>query len=222
MSMTIRLTLLLLLTSVSSPATAQRPSDCGSDSVLTGHKAYSRFALLLFDYQTLAFEGGRISRVPALPAELVGLRHKIPVIGIYEAPHDFGSITFRHATSADTLFDATIVHRGRGGIRVPTSLADSQALVAAPGPLQDPEEIAVFWTEQVERIRAGTPLRTKAPEAVKAAQALGSIYGFGGKQYEAGAYLYAPAVGVFDPEIARWVVMLHAREREPVCRPRTQ
>jgi hypothetical protein len=162
-------------------------------------------AVLVSDYQTYEFERGALNFYPLCVSCDVD---SLPFAVEYVPPGDFGGITFSYTETADTLLHGTIIWLGTGALDRPVNFQsrdqfrDLDSVAAAPAaseyfniiPLLDPAEF-----------------EAQADTAWAHVERLDIVHQFASREYRIAFYLYAPAVGVFDPNEAKWIIFLYRR-----------
>jgi len=164
---------------------------------------YSTIVTLVVDYQTYAFEGGNISyysNIECNPDTLV-LYH------VREPSNDFGSITFTLSPSTDTIFYATIVWDGLGKISHPESFNNQYPFVYSGTSISKPSGIN-YYNENGYPLQ-DTDLMARADSAWESIDSLVIANLFSVYNFKAGIYFYPPAIGIFDPEEAKWIIFLY-------------
>ncbi len=182
-------------------------------------------ATVRFDYQSYRALGFQISCHPTAPPDIKqafataeadtklqlaeSLTEKAPKddFVFYRAPIDFGGVAVVSARSGLTVFGAGIVWDGHGDILYPTTFRPASRL--GPG----------CGSKKFDVAARGFDLRSKASldafdigKAIDAANGtvLPEAMAQGGHLRDAMVLLYPPAVGLFDPKSAEWVVVLNS------------
>lgn len=175
------------------------------DTIL--HPGQVNVATLVVDYQTHYYEGGNMAHYNC--SSCTG--DSIPLNILYESPMDFGRITFRLNPSLDTIFDGTIVWMGLGQIMYPQTFGTNAPFnYSASSVVNIPNDLVYLRID-------GQPL-TNSNDIEGANQAWSSISDLGITEiysmygFKAAVYLYAPSVGLFDPDPAKWIIFLYQNE----------
>lgn len=159
-------------------------------------------AVLIVDYDSLVFEGGNMSYYPKCTC----LVDSLPFVPHFVSPGDFGSIAFTLEHTGDTIFDATIVWMGTGGISFPTDFSLQWPFLYSDLVVPKPQLGYFDWTGQITN---DPVIIQKADSAWDVVDSLIITSFFADYTYKAGIYLYPPTVGMFDPSVAKWVVFLY-------------
>lgn len=162
-------------------------------------------AVLVSDYQTYEFEQGALNYYPLCVSCDVD---SLPFAVDFVPPGDFGGITFSYTETADTLLHGTIIWLGKGAIDRPDNFKPRDQFreldSAAAGPVSV-EYFNIFPALEAAEFEA------RADTAWAHVSRLDIVREFATREYRAAVYLYAPAVGVFDPGEARWIIFLYRR-----------
>jgi hypothetical protein len=161
-------------------------------------------AILLVDYQSYEFEEGNLSFYP--PCESCDA-DSLPFLVIFSDTWDyFANISFLYTETGDTLFYATVIWDGQGEIHYPDEFLLANSFKTKTSPAQEPVSIQYFsiYPDMPE-----STFHQKADSAWTAVINLDIVHDFAREDYRTGIYLYPPSVGVFLPEVARWVVFLY-------------
>jgi hypothetical protein len=202
---------ILFLLALSIAATA-----CDDTSLSTGQTKWiikpgaMSLAVLVSDYLSYSFEMAALDYYPTCDGcDDAGLPFSIRL----RAPYDFGDITFEYTATGDTLFYGTIIWLGTGGIGYPREFTPAGEFESAADPPEDPASIEYFnITPQMD----DEIFKARADSAWQEVRDLDIVGEFAKGQYRAGIYLYAPAVGVFDPGAARWIIFLERQKPLPM------
>jgi len=165
----------------------------------------ANFAFLKVDYNTYEFEGGYFTKFPYQEGYD---REYIPFTIIYNSPIDYGNIAFLYAASSDTIFSADIWWSGTGQITFPDSMEDASRFSFDSTNVNSP--FSISYINYVDEI----PDSVFGPKADSAWQSIRKISVL--KQFietesvfRVGLYLYAPTVGAFNPDVAKWIIFLY-------------
>jgi hypothetical protein len=176
---------------------------CQYDTLLKPQ--FINLATLVVDFDSYQFEGGTFSYYKKC---IDCSNDSLPFVVDFHAPGDFGGITFKIASTFDTIFNGSIMWMGAGKIYYPDSfyigypftLTDS---IAENGTTEyfdwDGSKISIEDTFLI-------PLADSAWESVNKIE-ISNI--FSEKNYRKGIFLYAPSVGAFDPSLAKWIIFLY-------------
>ena len=163
----------------------------------------ARVAVLLVGYQDYELAGGHVTSYPLTAAFALGYPYAVLA---FTGPPSGGVITLRQTVTADTLFRATIIRDGRGEILYPQHFLPADSFGVAERRISEPRFINVIEGPEAEAKRAWEAVRNLDVAARFAGDSV---------PYEVAIYLYKPTVGYvpgvgpFDPESARWIVVLH-------------
>ncbi len=158
---------------------------------------------LIVDYDNPQFEGGNLAYYDCPSC----INDSLPFIVDYHEPGDFGSMTFLLNPTEDTLFHGSMIWMGQGQIYYPNNFS-----VESPFMIQDdiigmPEDVQCYdmnghkiTDPQFMNAAQNAWYEVNRLEVVE----LAAEYGF-----KTAMYLYAPAVGAFDPGSAKWVVFMY-------------
>ena len=165
----------------------------------------ANFAFLVVDFNTLSFEGGYFTKFPYQSGYDTTV---IPLNVVYNPPFDYGNITFTYLATNDTVFAGDIWWAGQGHITFPDTIDNSSQFTY--------DSIMVISPFYISYFNYGNALedslfRQKADSAWMSIKKLSILKVFAeqGNVFRVGVYLYAPAVGVFNPDVAKWIVFLY-------------
>lgn len=165
----------------------------------------ANFAFLVVDFNTYDFEGGYFTKFDYYPGyDIAG----IPFSIVYNPPIDSGDILFTYSATNDTIFAASIWWMGQGQILFPDSIDDASLFTYDSTIMINPFTIAYLnYVGEIE----DSVFRQKADSAWLSVIKLLILKSFNaqGSVFRVGLYLYAPAVGMFVPEVAKWIVFLY-------------
>jgi hypothetical protein len=165
----------------------------------------ANFAFLLVDYNSLRFEGGFFTKFKYYPEYD---RYKIPFDIVYNAPADYGNILFTYSPTKDTIFAADIWWAGCGSITYPkvTDAADQFTFDSSSIVRPYTIEYLQYMPEISNEIYI-----IKADSVWSSIKKLSILKEFNKMEnvFRVGLYLYAPAEGVFRPEVAKWIIFLY-------------
>lgn len=184
-------------------------SGCGSEDIGAPQVPSSRWvlspdsanvAILQFQSQTYAFEGGILRRFPLCQSCDAD---SLPLAYTWMPAGDFGWELFRYVGTQDTVFYGTTVFMGQGKMIVPSTLLPPASFQVVSGALGPPLSVRYF-----------RPSRPTGPAeaAWAAAQTLDITREFSRRAYRVGVFYYAPdAMGNFAVE--KWIIFLYAGHR---------
>lgn len=167
-------------------------------------------AILVSDYSSGTFERGTIDYYPACDG---CDDDTLPVTIRYNPPGDFGDITFEYSATGDTLFHGTIIWMGTGGMEYPREFIPADEFESLPDTPPAPLSIEYF---NIAPAFEEETFKQQATLAWNRVRNLDIVNEFAQGEYRVGIYLYAPAVGLFNPEAAKWIIFLHAQKRIPL------
>jgi hypothetical protein len=159
-------------------------------------------AILVVDYQSYVFEGGYFSRYPIC---ISCDQDSLPFVITSAVPADLGSVTIQYAPTGDTLFFATIIWAGKGRILFPDTLFPPEMFQELPTMVAKPstvEYLEKLWLDSSTVI-------AKTDSVWFAVQSLDITNDFALHPFRVGFYFYAPAIGEFDPNPAKWIIFLY-------------
>lgn len=166
-------------------------------------------AILIVDFNTYQFEGGTINYNDLCDScDTDSLPFSIDFI----YPCDFGSIAFKYTHTGDTLFFATTVWHGMGQIIYPDTFLSPNSFRISQNSIIDPSSIEYFFYDPITLFLADSTLKVKADSAWNSVKHLDITMEFSNNQYRVGIYLYPPSVGLFIPDLAKWIIFLYCRK----------
>ncbi len=160
-------------------------------------------ATLIVDFETYEFEGGDISYYSCANCST----DSIPFTIDYQAPCDFGGVTFTLSSTQETVFDATIVWMGLGYILYPNSFGLSAPFINANRLTTKPSDLKYIYAHGSEIVDANEILA--ADSAWNSIDSLEITNLFAENGFEATILLYTPTVGLFNPAVAKWIIFLY-------------
>ncbi|MCW8809650.1 MAG: T9SS type A sorting domain-containing protein, partial [Ignavibacteriaceae bacterium] len=165
----------------------------------------ANFAFLKVNFNTYDFEGGYFTKFDYHPGfDLTG----IPFSIVYNPPLDTGDILFAYSATNDTIFAASIWWLGQGQILFPDSIDDASQFTYDSSITINPFTIDYYnYVEEIE----DSVFHQKADSAWLSIKQLSILEKFDtlGSVFRVGLYLYAPAVGSFNPDVAKWIIFLY-------------
>ncbi len=167
----------------------------------------ANFAFLSVDFDSYNFEGGYFTKYNYISGLAL---QNIPLSIVYNSPTDYGNISFAYsANPTDTIFAADIWWAGQGHITFPNKIDSASQFTYDSTAVGNPMSISYFnyMNELPDSV-----LHEKADsawESVKKLSILKTFHDFG-NVFRVGLYLYAPAVGQFRPEVAKWIIFLYS------------
>ncbi|MCX6258238.1 MAG: T9SS type A sorting domain-containing protein [Bacteroidia bacterium] len=174
---------------------------CQADTIIK--HGYANIATLMVDYDTYAFMGGNISYYSCPDC----MNDSLPFSAYFNPPLDFGDITFELASTSDTIFNATIIWMGTGQIYHPTSFTQNSPFSLSDDTIAKPSDTRYIGENGV--ITNDSVFKQKADSAWNAIDTLNITKYFSDYIFKAGIYLYPPTVGMFNPQVAKWIVFLY-------------
>ena len=160
-------------------------------------------AVLVLDYLTYTFEGGNLAYYE--PCDGCD-SDSLPFTVDFKPTWDFASILFTYKATGDTLFWAEIIWHGGGQILYPVAFTPADSFctlsdsIAEPA---DPERFQFYPTLPPEE------LITKTDSTWAAVSTLDIVHAFAEGDFKVAYYFYPPAVGAFNPAVAKWIVFLY-------------
>lgn len=189
---------------------------CDDTSVSAGNTRWiikpgaMSLAVLVCDYLSNTFEEAALDYYPACDGcDSAGLPFSVR----FNPPGDFGDISFQYTAGGDTLFAGTIIWLGAGQITYPGDFFPASEFETAAVPARDPMSVEYF--NIYPKLNEET-FETQADFSWNRVKDLDIVAEFAKDDYRVGIYLYAPSVGVFNPELAKWIIFLHRQKQIPV------
>lgn len=161
-------------------------------------------ATLKVDYETYEFEGGHIEHYNCSNCP----KDNMPFTVNYQPPGDFGRIIFRLSPTLDTVFDGTIIWLGQGKITHPNAFNTQSPFKDTTTQVKQPNNLR-YLKKGYQVMTNDSLFQSKADSAWQAIDSLAITNRFRTEGFRAGAYLYTPAVGAFDPGPAKWIIFLY-------------
>jgi hypothetical protein len=169
------------------------------DTILHPNKV--NLLTVAIDYEDYSFSGASMNYYDG-----IGCTHdSLPVIVQYEAPMDFGSMTFSLDPSQETFFNGTIVWMGLGQQQFPVMSTNiTPPFNALTTSLNVPACMSYLDLN-------GTPMagNFQTDMAWNEVSKLQIVQLFALQNYDVLCYLYAPTVGFFDPAPAKWLFFFY-------------
>lgn len=163
-------------------------------------------AIFVLDFKSYEFIEANLSYHPFCDScDYLGLPFSIDFI----SPGDYGNILFKYLYNYDTLFDASIIWMGQGEINYPEQFisADSFASTNNHIPLLENAQYYDYWL--IPYFYSWTEYTQKADSAWLSINDLQIVNEFADYTYRVGFYAYTPQVGLFNPDVAKWIVFLY-------------
>jgi hypothetical protein len=165
----------------------------------------ANIAFLILDYNTYNLENAYFAKYKYYPDYD---RYSIPFKIVYHSPSDSGDILFTYKSTIDTVFYASIWWMGRGRIIYPKILDSANLFTYDTVNVSHPysTEYYKYLPEISDEL-----FHSKADSAWESVKKLSILKEFAkvGNEFRIGLYLYAPAVGLFNPEPAKWIIFLY-------------
>ncbi|MCF7807308.1 MAG: T9SS type A sorting domain-containing protein [Candidatus Marinimicrobia bacterium] len=164
------------------------------------------YAVLISDYETLEFEGGKVinggelERVDSLD---------FPMVMDYRSPVDFGFMTILSSTRSDTLFHGTIVWAGMGEMIIPRAIHPASTFGRDSVSAREPHFLGFINNGGNPITEDSTML--KADSVWTDLSKLSLTHQFAEYGYSALVCLYMPSVGVVGvpPQNAKFITFLY-------------
>lgn len=165
----------------------------------------ANFAFLILDYTTYKFEGGYFAKYPYSPAYD---RESIPFTIVYTSPADSGDILYKYKSTNDTLFYGSFWWMGCGEILFPKKYDSAELFTYDTNKVSPPYTIEYY--KNITEIRK-EEYKIKADSAWQSVEKLSILKEFAqsGNIFRIGLFLYAPAIGMFNPKPAKWIIFLY-------------
>ncbi|MBC8181168.1 T9SS type A sorting domain-containing protein [candidate division KSB1 bacterium] len=163
-------------------------------------------AVFVLDFKSYEFIEANIAYYPLCDScDYLGLPFSIDFV----SPNDFGSILFKYLYNYDTLFNASIIWMGQGNIDYPEQFipADSFETTNNHIPLLENAQYYDYWL--IPYFYTWTEYTQKADSAWLSIDALQIVNEYADYTYRVGFYAYTPQVGLFNPDVAKWIVFLY-------------
>ena len=178
---------------------------CQNDTIIK--EGMVTIATLKVDFSTYDFDGGDISyyTCPNCATD------SIPFTIDYQSPGDFGGVTFTLSSLQDTVFDATIIWMGTGQIYQPVDFSLQEPFTNTNSAVNKPQDLR-YITPEGKPI-TDTNLINKADSAWNTIDSLEITNLFEERGFKSAIYLYPPTVGMFNPDVAKWIVFLYHQDR---------
>lgn len=165
----------------------------------------ANFAFLVLDYNTYNFEGGYFTKFKYTSGyDKNGIPFKI----VYNPPMDYGNILFSYSATNDTIFAADIWWAGWGGIKYPKIIENANQFTFDSTIVINPYSFEYFhYMNEISSVS----FHTKADIAWNSVKKVSILKEFdkNGSVFRVGLYLFAPAVGMFRPDLAKWIIFLY-------------
>ena len=178
---------------------AEQPSDDFTESDLKESDLKKHILISKVDYMTFRYKGFYVLNV----SDKVDSDSLIPIISAYQAPSDFGSIKLYYRNTDNILLDGTIIWNGCGHLNFPdgfrAGLPTNEAM-----PFPGIEYFARLG-EDGKYIETDNQWEMQHIWETVSHQKEFQHY-FGNSTKKVAVYLYAPSVGLFDPNVAYYLV----------------
>ena len=180
---------------------AGKPSDDFTESDLKKSDLHKNILICKVDYLTFQYKGFYALNVSGKTNN----GDLIPITSEYMSPSDFGFIKLYYRDKTNLLLDGTIVWNGCGKLSFPESFRAG---------LPEKEAIPFPGVERFARLSEGGQYVASADEwemkhiwqSVSYQKEFQYYYGNSNKKVA--VYLYAPSVGLFDPDAAYYLVFV--------------
>lgn len=190
--------LIILIFSTQNTRADDKTSFIKSDSM--------NLAIFVIDYLTYQFEEAQISYYPLCQGCDVD---SLPFHKIYLPPGDFGDVTFNYTYNNQNLFYGTIWWMGIGEIIYPSNFLTANIFL--PSTFSEIPVLKQYFNRSYEDFLENNinDYQLKADTAWNAIAQLQIVEEFVEKDCRVGFYTYAPSVGMFDPNEAKWIIFLY-------------
>lgn len=176
-------------------------SFCQNDTIIK--EGYVTIAILKVEYNSYDFNGGNISYHSCLNCPV----DSIPFTIDYYPPGDFGGVTFKLSSQQDTVFDATIIWMGTGQIYQPGNFSLQAPFTNTNVAINKPHDLRYINTDG--SAVSNPNFINKADSAWNSIDSLEITKLFAERGFKAAIYLYPPTVGMFNPDVAKWIIFLY-------------
>jgi len=158
--------------------------------------------ILVVDYTTERFEGGFLRTYPPCTE---CTNDSLPLSFTFVSHTDGLELIFTYEQTGDTVLYVTEVWMGTGMILYPPALWPADTFKVLWTPFYEPVHTEYYdmgWPDE-------TQYMTRSEAAWQSLRELDLVGAFAQNPYTVGVFLYTPAVGVIDPEKAKWIFMLY-------------
>ena len=162
--------------------------------------------VFVLDFQTYEFIEADVNHYPLCDScDYLG----IPFIIDFFSPGDFGYILYTYLFNHDTLFDASIIWMGIGEIDYPDQFLPTDSFETTNNhiPLLENAQYYDYWL--IPFYYTWAEYKQKADSAWLSIDSLLIVNEFADYSYRVGFYAYTPQVGLFNPDVAKWIVFLY-------------
>ncbi|MCK6608503.1 MAG: hypothetical protein L6Q46_09415 [Flavobacterium sp.] len=175
-------------------------SDDGDDNVIQNPNR--ELTILKVDFLTHTFEGGN-----SFEFNNIAMTNSLPIEETYLTLGDYGNYTLKYTPTSEVIFDGPITWMG-GSYDLPLDFDSSDYETTTLNPTIDLDEIEYFLpTADVLAGEGYTNFDyTSVWNSIKNLQVTNDCLNNNGK---IGFVLYTPAIGLFQPEVAYWLVILY-------------
>ena len=164
-------------------------------------------ATLVVDYTTNNFEGGNIEYYSCNDYR----NDSIPFDIYYRPPGDFGNIFFKLSSIKDTVFYATIIWMGKGKIKYPHTFSKLAPFINSSVATDKPNDLWFIYADTL--MTKYLNLFSKVDTAWNAVKTLEITKSFYEKGFKSAIYFYPPTYGVFNPNVAKWIIFLYHNDQ---------
>lgn len=178
---------------------------CSDDTTVDDTPDTTRELLFLkVNFTSNAFEGGKLYEF-----ENVEMGNTIPFEEIVVSPDDYGRYTLKYTPTGDVVFDGEMVWMGGHVEQEVPSQFDAPGIYTLlnSAATTNLDEAQYFMPTVYEGMIEETPVDVTA--AWNAVSHLEIVHDYINEGAKVGIQLYTPALGVFDPEPARWFIVLY-------------
>ncbi|TXI61023.1 MAG: hypothetical protein E6Q46_10180 [Flavobacterium sp.] len=175
-------------------------SDDADDNVIQNPNR--ELTILKVDFLTHTFEGGN-----SFEFNNIAMTNSLPIEETYLTLGDYGNYTLKYTPTSEVIFDGPITWMG-GSYDLPLDFDSSDYETTTLNPTIDLDEIEYFLpTADVLADEGYTNFDyTSVWNSIKNLQVTNDCLNNNGK---IGFVLYTPAIGLFQPEVAYWLVILY-------------
>jgi len=172
-----------------------------NDTLMPG---FVNIATLIVDFDTYQFESGNLSYFSCSSCS----NDSLPFSIYYNSLGDFGDITFTLSSTFDTIFNATIIWMGTGHISIPDNYSSNYPFNSSSNFVEKPLDIT-YWNTSGQ-VTNDSSFISIADSAWHKIETLNITDMFSKLGFKVGIFLYPPTVGLFNPNVAKWIIFLYS------------
>jgi len=171
-------------------------ASCSKDSAIERGETTNTILLMKVNFSSYIFEGGSEEII----TKGLTKTDTLPISVVYKSPNDFGNLSLFYQPTGDLIFDGSIIWMGTGKISYPTSFQNASSFPLNKFSITKPDSSmfqTIFDNGDIEYDKIWNAISN-----------LSIVSEYMKSNKKIGVFLYTPGVGVGDPNIWDWIILM--------------